>query len=130
MKMRPMRETGSLSLGPAATVIACLHRRPESKVDIPAGWKVYDETEQQERTGFTMQIRYSLCPKCDACPEVVFEAGTVLIGEEGNQVRLSVEEWNVLVAAVKDETLGAVESPAVSTDQSEEDCGECCGSAS
>lgn len=55
-----------------------------------------------------MEIRYSLCPDCDNCPEVVIREDSVLIGEEGNQVRLSGEEWNVLVGAVKDGHLGSL----------------------
>ncbi len=47
------------------------------------------------------QERFSLCPACDDCPEVVVAADEVVIGEPGNQVRLSTEEWNVLVEAVQ-----------------------------
>lgn len=47
------------------------------------------------------ELKYSLCPNCDACPEVVITPDAVLIGEEGNQVRLSPQEWNVLVAGIK-----------------------------
>jgi len=46
-------------------------------------------------------IRYSLCPNCDACPEVIVGDGVVTIGEDDNMVRLSREEWNVLVEAVR-----------------------------
>lgn len=72
------------------------------------------------------EVRYSLCPNCDACPEVVMRDDSVLIGEEGNQVRLSAGEWNVLVAAVRDRRLETVRAA---------DCGcgcgcECCASAS
>lgn len=49
----------------------------------------------------TNEIRVSLCPDCDACPEVVVAEDAVTIGEAGNQVRLTHGEWNVLVAAVK-----------------------------
>ncbi len=45
-------------------------------------------------------IRYSLCPQCDACPEVVLTDADVVIGEETNAVRLTKEEWNVLVEAI------------------------------
>ena len=34
----------------------------------------------------------SLCPECDACPEVVIEADSVRIGEADNIVRLSHAE--------------------------------------
>lgn len=57
-----------------------------------------------------METRYSLCPNCDACPEVVLGTDAVIIGEEGNQVRLSLAEWNVLVAAVKAGELETVPS--------------------
>ena len=77
------------------------------------------------------EIRYSLCPNCDACPEVVISDEAVFIGEKGNQVRLSADEWNVLVAAVNEGGLGPVASetgvPAACG------CGcdcECCASGS
>ncbi len=50
--------------------------------------------------------RYSLCPNCDACPEVIVTGDGVTIGEAGNQVRLTPREWNVLVNGVKDGVLG------------------------
>jgi hypothetical protein len=56
------------------------------------------------------ETRYSLCPNCDACPEVVVADEAVLIGEAGNQVRLSPEEWNVLVKGVKSGAIGRVGS--------------------
>jgi hypothetical protein len=76
------------------------------------------------------EIRYSLCPNCDACPEVVIDNETVLIGEEGNQVRLSSDEWDELVTAVKEgrlERTSAYESATGGYCV----CGcECCASAS
>lgn len=53
---------------------------------------------------FTM----SLCPECDACPEVVIEAKGVRIGEADNMVLLSHAEWNQLVALVHSGELPAV----------------------
>ncbi|GBD14965.1 hypothetical protein HRbin25_00852 [bacterium HR25] len=50
--------------------------------------------------------RYSLCPACDACPEVVVYSDHVLLGEPGNQTRLTREEWNRLVAAIRSGELG------------------------
>lgn len=47
------------------------------------------------------EVRYSLCPSCDACPEVTFSEEGVTIGEDENTVRLSNAEWNVLVRAVR-----------------------------
>jgi len=77
------------------------------------------------------QIRHSVCPNCDACPEVVIGDETVLIGEEGNQVRLSSAEWDVLVTAVKE---GRLEKTGASAESANGcDCGcvcECCASAS
>jgi hypothetical protein len=43
----------------------------------------------------------SLCPACDACPMVEIDNQEVRIGEEGNLVRLTAAEWNVLVQAIK-----------------------------
>ncbi len=43
----------------------------------------------------------SLCPNCDACPIVEVDEQEVRIGEEGNLVKLTRAEWNVLVQAVK-----------------------------
>ncbi len=47
------------------------------------------------------QTRVSLCPQCDACPDVVIDGTSVTIGEAGNQARLRADEWNVLVRAVR-----------------------------
>lgn len=43
----------------------------------------------------------SLCPSCDACPMVTIDQQEVRIGEEGNRVKLTFAEWNVLVQAIK-----------------------------
>ena len=53
-------------------------------------------------------ITFSLCPECDACPEVI-EAEGVRIGEAGNIVRLSHAEWNQLVMLVRSGKLPAAE---------------------
>lgn len=50
---------------------------------------------------------FSLCPSCTACPTVQIDAQEVRIGEDGNYVRLTPAEWNVLVEAVK---AGALET--------------------
>ncbi len=52
---------------------------------------------------------FSLCPECDACPELVIDAGGVRIGEADNMVRLSHAEWNQLVALIRSGKLPAVE---------------------
>ena len=46
-------------------------------------------------------ITLSLCPECDACPQVVMDADGVRIGEANNIVRLSRAEWNQLVMLVQ-----------------------------
>jgi len=43
----------------------------------------------------------SLCPSCSACPAVEIDDREVRIGEGDNTVRLTADEWNVLVRAVK-----------------------------
>jgi hypothetical protein len=56
-------------------------------------------------------VRYSLCPDCVdcvACPEVVIYPDQVIIGEEGNQVRLTPREWERLVMAVRSGELGPI----------------------
>ncbi len=50
----------------------------------------------------------SLCPSCSACPTVEVRDHEVCIGEDANLVKLSVDEWNVLVRAIKSGTLDEV----------------------
>lgn len=71
------------------------------------------------------ELRYSLCPNCDACPEVVVADGAVVIGEEDNQVRLSGEEWNVLVAGIRSGTLRAIGEEATAEQVCSCGC-DCC----
>ena len=52
--------------------------------------------------------RFSLCPQCIACPEVVIEGDTIRIGEDENTVVLKKAEWNVLVDAIRSGQLGPV----------------------
>lgn len=66
----------------------------------------------------TKEVRLSLCPNCDSCPEVVVTDEEVTIGEEENHVRLTHDEWNVLVAAIKSGDLAATEEKL--------DAGSCC----
>ncbi len=49
-------------------------------------------------------FRVALCKGCGGCPEIVVDAtrGEVRIGEEGNLVRLSKDEWNLLVEKIHD----------------------------
>jgi len=47
------------------------------------------------------RLKISLCPACDACPEVDVDGDAVRIGEAGNQVVLKKEEWNVLVELIQ-----------------------------
>ena len=55
------------------------------------------------------RITFSLCPECDACPEIVIETEGIRIGEADNIVRLSHAEWNQLVALVRSGKLPAPE---------------------
>ncbi len=43
----------------------------------------------------------SLCPACAQCPTVEVRDHEVVIGEGANLVKLTVDEWNVLVRAIK-----------------------------
>jgi hypothetical protein len=43
----------------------------------------------------------SLCPACAQCPTVEVRDREVVIGEGANLVKLTVDEWNVLVRAIK-----------------------------
>ncbi len=48
-----------------------------------------------------IESRVSLCPACDACPEVVIAGEEVRIGEAGNLAVLKKDEWNRLVQLVR-----------------------------
>lgn len=51
----------------------------------------------------------SLCPNCTECPSVeIFDDGKVHIGEAPNIVKLSADEWNELVQAVRAGVLSEV----------------------
>ena len=52
--------------------------------------------------------RYSLCPGCTACPEIVIDGDQVRVGDDENIVVLKKEEWNVLVEAIQSGQLGRV----------------------
>ncbi|MEM3088871.1 MAG: hypothetical protein QXP20_07140 [Candidatus Bathyarchaeia archaeon] len=53
-------------------------------------------------------MKLYLCGKSGCCPAVELEDDKVRIGEEGNQVTLSKEEWNTLVAKIKSNELKAL----------------------
>jgi len=42
-----------------------------------------------------------LCPVCGACPTIDVYDNEVRIGEPGEQVRLTKEQWNALVEKVQ-----------------------------
>jgi hypothetical protein len=46
-------------------------------------------------------IKVTLCEHCGACPSVEITGAGVTIGEQGNLVRLSHEEWNDLVKKIQ-----------------------------
>ena len=48
-----------------------------------------------------MESKVVLCGSCSSCPAVEFKADGVFIGEDENMVKLSREEWNILVGKVK-----------------------------
>lgn len=54
------------------------------------------------------KLQVSLCKGCDACPTVDLYESEVRIGETGNQVRLTQEEWNSLVEKIRQGELGSV----------------------
>ena len=46
--------------------------------------------------------KFSLCPLCTECPEVMItDEGVITIGEDANTVRLSRDAWNELVPLIK-----------------------------
>jgi hypothetical protein len=53
------------------------------------------------RRGIAMRKQISLCPHCEHCPTVDITDEEVRIGEEGNLVKLTPAEWNILVQAIK-----------------------------
>lgn len=55
------------------------------------------------------RITRSLCPECDACPEVVIDQAGVTIGEADHTVRLNRAEWNQLVALIRSGELPPIE---------------------
>ena len=52
--------------------------------------------------------RFSLCPQCTECPEVVIDGDTVRIGEDANTAVLKKDEWNVLVDLIRSGQLSRV----------------------
>jgi hypothetical protein len=46
--------------------------------------------------------KFTLCPHCTECPEVVItDEGVITIGEDENTARLSRDAWNELVRLIK-----------------------------
>jgi hypothetical protein len=52
--------------------------------------------------------RFSLCPQCLACPEVVIDGDTIRIGEDANTAILQKDEWNILVDLIRSGQLSHV----------------------
>ena len=46
-------------------------------------------------------VKMSLCPACDACPEIEIAGDEIRIGETGNLAILKKDEWNVLVDLIQ-----------------------------
>ena len=53
-------------------------------------------------------VKFTLCPRCNECPEVEITDRGVTIGENANTVRLSHAEWNELVRLIKSDEVRAV----------------------
>lgn len=53
-------------------------------------------------------VRVSVSPECGACPVVELDREGARIGEEGNLVRLTPEQWNALVEKARSGALGPV----------------------
>ncbi len=47
------------------------------------------------------RLKMSLCPACDACPEIEIAGDEIRIGETGNLAILKKDEWNVLVDLIQ-----------------------------
>ena len=52
--------------------------------------------------------RYSLCPGCTACPEIVIDSDQVRVGEDTNTAVLRKEEWNILVDLIQSGQLSKI----------------------
>jgi sarcosine oxidase delta subunit len=46
-------------------------------------------------------IKVTLCPRCGECPEVEITESGVTIGEDANIVKLTHDQWNDLVARIR-----------------------------
>ena len=46
-------------------------------------------------------IKIALCPACSGCPTVEITDNGVSIGENENTVKLTLAEWNDLVARIR-----------------------------
>ncbi len=53
-----------------------------------------------------LKERVSLCSMCEACPEIQVYDSEVRIGEDGNIVKLKMDEWNTLVEKILSGALG------------------------
>ena len=54
------------------------------------------------------QKSFVLCPACGACPTIDVYEHEVRIGEPGEQVRLTKDQWNALVEKVRKGELSTV----------------------
>jgi hypothetical protein len=52
--------------------------------------------------------RYSLCPGCTSCPEIVIDGDQVRVGEDANTAVLRKEEWNILVDLIQSGQLSKI----------------------
>lgn len=56
----------------------------------------------------TPKKHYVLCSKCDACPAIEVYDDEVRIGEEGDVVRLTRDQWNDLVEKIRQGELSQI----------------------
>lgn len=54
------------------------------------------------------QKSFVLCPACGACPTIDVYQDEVRIGEPGEQVRLTKDQWNALVEKIQHGELSTV----------------------
>lgn len=48
----------------------------------------------------------TLCPECDACPEIKLYDSEIIIGEQGNMVKLKLDAWNTIVEKIQSGEIG------------------------
>jgi hypothetical protein len=86
--------------------VACDASKKELEPVAATGCRV--GRNESRRTVKMEPKKFSLCPLCTECPEVVITDEGVTIGEDANTVRLSHAEWNELVSLIKRGEVGEI----------------------